>query len=116
MARCCNPPGFISCEHAVHRDDSCGAPCYKELEEQLAAISSRRDELEKWYSEHVAATAQLRDDLAAAQKFLAGYRSCTLRDQIADLTKQLDAANARIKELETTIEDMRNDAWEEGEW
>jgi hypothetical protein len=39
---------------------------YQQLEKQLALISSRRDELERWYSEHVAATAQLRDDLAAA--------------------------------------------------
>ena len=36
----------------------------EKLEEQLATISPRRDELEKWYSEHVANTAQLRDKLA----------------------------------------------------
>jgi chromosome segregation ATPase len=70
------------------------------LKRQLAFISSRRDELERWYSEHVASTAQLRDDLADMTK------ACNLAQESAVIANaQLAAANARIKFLESRVDD-----------
>jgi polyhydroxyalkanoate synthesis regulator phasin len=85
--------------------------------EAYQQLEARRDELERWYSEHVASTAQLRDDLAAAQKaakimndenqgivdtinkHLGHLGTHSPRMLVQEVVKQLDAANETIKEL-----------------
>jgi hypothetical protein len=52
--------------------------------EAYQQLEARRDELERWYSEHVAATAQLRDDLAAAQEKLV-WKQRTIDDIVQHL-------------------------------
>jgi len=86
-------------------------PIIDALKRQLAAISARRDELERWYSEHVAATAQLRDDLAAMHETNLENERIIKRyvSEQNDLIKQLDAANARIaKALDLWYEEIQD--------
>ena len=78
--------------------------------EQLAEQKQYTELEQHRVLESQAETAETREQLAAAQreldaakKFIQGYRSCTLRDQIADLSKQLASSvplDKHLKELE----------------
>jgi len=91
-----NEMNGMACEHDALPINDCWKAAewfeaYQQLEQQLADISSRRDELEKWYSDHVASTAQLRDDLAAAQKDIETVEKQKQRllEERTDVEKQL---------------------------
>ena len=97
------------------------------LKRQLAAISARRDELERWYSEHVASTAQLRDDLAAAQReaesndrhaqeMVSIYQATLAKLDVAEAARkrnleQLDAAQKEIEKRDSLYRILREHSW-----
>jgi hypothetical protein len=127
MMKTCDPMNseceFTTADGCEAETGDCSCTVW-DLIEQLAAISSRRDELERWYSEHVASTAQLRDDLAAAlaseKAVIADSNQIVkyLKEELAAAQKDKDyyykaylvemgahkAANERIAELEKARE------------